>query len=687
MGFLGNLFDDDGPMGGVVNLPPSKKPGKWRPGLRSTEIALEKKYGAGKAGAAPTKAPVKTLPGPLPTRTAGGTYIARTPPPASSQRPVGTAKANLPPPAATGARPTPESPYLDAQTFSRLLFASAAQIAALPLTDPVFAKRLSDQQKSTLQKGWPAQYTAYNRRQMQRTNTMMGDGDLLFGDDPVATIDPSDPGAQPGYYGNGQAWISQQEVQLYWTDNLTRWTRPFNDPILYPDGTPLKGHIWLPRANLGALYKPYVWAFPISNGGDRFDFNGDGTVSHYFDHVPPGFPVDQVSGDAVRSWKPGAHTIDGALARKVEAGQSAAPWGNIEPWGVRIETGKKGSTLYGYIGTNFDFAAGDPTSRAYCWLWQYVTPTLLSWDARPADLWLSDGTPIGSSGNFYLAAPPPPFLCVEFLDALMTGAHGLPQVVDPTYQTIDFRAFSMWAAADPQWRQIIPALQRQPFVCATVYDVVQVPTTGQIQQVPPAASTPPATDSPQGIPLPDGTYYDPVTGQIYDPYGVTQQGQLIALPDGRYFDPVSGQYVDQYGYPQGSASPYGPSTGIVPPSFYDPYGYGLSPGDTTDIPGFDPYSGSYNPGAGQQYSQPAYPTEYQLPEADEDGDFTMQDQYSSGYPMPGRDSFPASVGPSAEDFYAADYGEAYTPAAPQWGDDVDFSAWPPGSFVSTADDW
>jgi len=115
MGFLDGLFDDDGPMGGVVNLPPAKKPGKWRPGLRSTEIAIEQRFGAGKAGSSPTsqapKTPV-TLPA-LPTRTAGGTYIARTPPPASTPRPPGsgTSPANAPPPIG-GGRALPESQIL-----------------------------------------------------------------------------------------------------------------------------------------------------------------------------------------------------------------------------------------------------------------------------------------------------------------------------------------------------------------------------------------------------------------------------------------------------------------------------------------------------------------------------------------------------------------------------------------------
>ncbi len=185
-------------------------------------------------------------------------------------------------------------------------------------------------------------------------------------------------------------------------------------------------------------------------------------------------------------------------------------------------------------------------------------------------------------------------------------------------------------------------------MCATVYDVIQVPTTGQIQQVPATASTPPPTDSPAGFPLPDGTYYDPVTGQIYDPYGVSQQG-------GGYYDP-SGQY--------------GPSTGIVPP-------YGLQPGDTTDIPGFEPY----DPRAG------AYPTEYQLPMADEDGDFSVEDQYSSGYSEPGRISFAPQPGPSSEDFYNADYGEMYNPYAPVWGDDVQWNREPMENFFSTAEDW
>jgi hypothetical protein len=617
MGLLDGLFGEDGFFGAAINIQNGKNAGKFRPGRRSTE----KKLAAMRYAKA------------LALKKAGGTALT---PPKPSPFPVAGGVVLKP-------GTLPITPPLSPPIFRPPAGPPVALGPIGPLPPPL-----------------PPRTTVFTPppppppTPIGRVRSMMGLHGF-FGDDPItnptapvdpgaagsAGIDPTqgatngNPDAQPNYHGNAQVWLSNEALQLTWGGwrplrnanpggNLNGVAPP---PITYPDGTPVTGRCWLPAIDLTpAGYQPFTREVdPID-----WDVNNN--------HGPESFPAAALPGFDFR----GTHVYDGAAMTAWNGGQGPAPWGGgVEPWGPRSILGRSvhGGPAY-YLYSAFDWRGVDPTTAAYPWVYDFLATdgSKPTWSLAPADLWLSDRSPVSSASVFHLPEGSP-FLCVDFLDALATGAHGMPQVIDPSTGVFHLDAFKQWAMSEPsgQWKQVLPFLNGT-FVCATIYDVVDaVGPQGAIAPTPIAPTPGPSSGTGTPQPLPDGA-----TG-----------GPLIDPATGLPIDPITGLPIG------------------TPPGGFPPTDVG---GQPTDLPpGYFPSGGGggyVDAGGGYNYPPPGY---------------NYPPQFDQGPPPTD-----GSVLPSAADASFTDVAQP-VPSADDFNLPVDDGSFDlvtdEGDFYTTADDW
>jgi hypothetical protein len=556
---IGHLFGDDGLLGSL-SIRDGKNRGHWRPGKRSTELAI----------AARRLASTKT-----------GKHIK---PMATGKKPAAGVK-----PVSTVARIPTAAPSKPVSTVARGVVASSPA-AKRP---PPAAKKPA-----------PKKPTPSVRR-AGFLGALIGaclDG---LGDTTTDPTNPSDPTntdpatADQTYTPNAKVWISTDQVQMYWgqpqepgqtqqqlnTDprwgghkralgpqdqnfdaNQNPWYYGVQGlasltPATYPDGTPIVGRIWLPKVNLidadprvyrewwrHALISLYGLAHPDARS-DRDDMpyiQGDGSGPYegyvYYGSNGTGFNGERGAFPA----SGGPQSLQGHFAYWDDSIHDKRDW---DQWSMRC---------------SFDWSVLNPTQAAYPWLFDAICPDrILGWVEQPADLWRSDGQSFSVGGSLLLAgavAAPWFFHCVEFLDNLIAGAHGLPAVVDST-GAFNQQAFIDWCQKDPQWSQLVNVWnQGGAFMLATIYD--NKPVVFQ----PPAPIAPDATDPSANA---GGVQYDPTTGYPIDPNTGLPIDPNTNLP----FDPTTGQYYD-------------PSTG----AFYDAGaggGSGFIPGPNLPTDGVD----------------------------------------------------------------------------------------------------
>ncbi len=414
--------------------------------------------------------------------------------------------------------------------------------------------------------------------------------------------------ADVGYTPPAEVWVTTEPVQLYWNPIGTTkeqvktgdragtilyngGRQPYAlEPITYPDGSPVVGHVWLPAINVAELnptvYRNFLRKVGIGETRMRPDAPTDEIVDVYNEtQMPPGYQyygVNTTGYNGERSTFPASGGPEAKVA-KYESGWVWADAKNYE-W-------RQWDML-----SSFDWRERNPTQQAYPWLYDNFGPPFLGWAKQPADLWRSDGKALSDGGALFLPGAPWPFACVEFIDSLLTGAHGLPQVIDDA-GVFHEREFLDWCAAHAPWDRLLNVWrQGGAILFATVYDnkparVISAPAPAPVDSATVPTEAAPGTVPGEEVPI------DPTTGLPVDASG----GMTVVGADGQV---QSWEPFDPYGLP---SAPTGPQMVAPPPAASTPWQ--LSPGLANTAPAPAPlYAPSLMPGpsssSGQQWYGP-----------------------------------------------------------------------------------
>ncbi len=340
----------------------------------------------------------------------------------------------------------------------------------------------------------------------------------VFAYDEEETTDPA--AADVGYVPSGKAWVSVEAIPFYWdpigtrkrTDPATRQIYYVNqdergwaseqtpyaplDPVVFPDGTPLVGHVWFPKVNLSDLnptiYRGFKRRVGIGWGGlyPRMKANSDAeelVIAPDPEAVPNGYQYFGVN----------------TTGRNGEVSKFP-PSGGPEAEMLKFETGwiwaeaMNVQWVEWVMNNSFDWTEATPTKAAYPWLYDNFGAKFLGWLEQPADFWRSDGKSLSEGGSLALPGPPWPFACIEFLDAFVLGAHGLPKVLR-TDGTIDMRAVvEKYTAMGAPWDRLVNVFnQGAPVMFATIYDNKPA---NLIPEAPPMMTEPAPTEPPASGP-------------------------------------------------------------------------------------------------------------------------------------------------------------------------------------------
>jgi len=408
---------------------------------------------------------------------------------------------------------------------------------------------------------------------------------------PPGPTPPPDETSDVGYTPNGRVWVTIEPLPFFWTDwyTLRRSLRtggtgpqsiPNDEPILYPDGTPLVGHMYLPQVDVRSMASFYQndvmkLAIPWTNP------DGDGPWA------------DPNSGNVkIGDWRKRPGYL--AMLNQDLNGQPGNPsWVCEEHQWWNYGGAQQIHYIQCDCPVDFDWSVNSPTVQAYPWLYDYVLGKdplprhFVGWQSQQADLWRADGLPLDAPGNTYLPGPPWPLACIEFLDNLATGGHGMPSFVDSSGKFKN-TAFRDWCAANKPWDRLLQVWDRSSgnFLLATVYDNSEITLTRQPRE---------AGTGKGGLPVsweldPEtNQYYDKATGKCYDPNSKGEvpctfvppadsvkdptTGLLYSVATGKCYDtkgeipcPASSGGLPPDAQPDGSGYLYSPSTGL----YYDP---------------------------------------------------------------------------------------------------------------------
>lgn len=567
----------DGP-----TLKVGKRPGKWRAGKRSTELRRLK-----------IKRPVKPMPGlhagafkptvnaPTGLRHGAGANL----PSSAMPQPQPGAVRRAPAPVAGGSmRPGGGRASMQAPVFRGMAAPAIARGATSGLSglgQPTFSAGM-----------FPGSG---------------GDGSTPPPDGSTSDPNAGDTGNDSGYTPNGAIWLSLNNQQpIYWPDG---------SQVLYPDGTPMVGTLWLPKLdlstidfqihpNLAVVFDAGLLAFdraktptqPIGTVGlntnllqfphglrwlgrnvggtsdDRledliYDYIANnrgsvGALADLFERI-----LQLVTGAAAPLSRPfdpvQPAPVDPATLNAIVTQTTSPVWsgpGPTDTLGPQVIISHSGSsTLVTFgLGGSFDWSTLDPTQQAYALLATHYGQTgFLKWASLPADLWRSDGVLISAGVPSQL--PVGPFACLEFLDALVTGVHGVPIAITPDGKVSQAALIAL--AQAPNMAPLATAGifdPSRPMLLCTVYDAFGQGAGAPGMHISPLpAPTPPPSD---GAPPPDqGPAIDPATGLPIDPatgLPIDTSGDTGMIPQGGMLPPASdypgGAMIDQgYAYPGG----------------------------------------------------------------------------------------------------------------------------------------
>lgn len=373
---------------------------------------------------------------------------------------------------------------------------------------------------------------------------------LLSGPDDAPTGDLVIP-----FTANARVWVTNQ---LFPLRGLTKDGAP-GPQVNWPDGTPAAGVFWLPQLDLSVVFDPripsswYQGTDPLTrkrpDGSDLRQQRGAGWVK-----TPDADAFFGIHADAWE-WR-----ID--YGKGIDHNGFNTEWPeppDVEPFLSRYfytltdHVDRSISDWTGHTArinrwaTSFDWSRFPPSVQAPVWLWlNLLDPSIVSWTSQEAEIYRADLQPIDSAGE-PTALPGPAWLCLDVLDAIQTGAHGMPILVkaapDGSAQ-LDRSALTSFLDAHPDWRPLFDTGTNSAGMLAIVNDVgARVGGTVYAPPEQPTIDTPPAT------PLqPTGD-----TGAPLDPF----TGEPIATPTGNYPYPTGGGYP----YPTDGGYPYGAGYG------------------------------------------------------------------------------------------------------------------------------
>lgn len=271
---------------------------------------------------------------------------------------------------------------------------------------------------------------------------------------------------------NAAVWVAAveapMETALLYKDGRIAY------PMVWPDGTPWMARYWLPMLDLSATFDPVVWANQFIAG------SAPNNVQNYW---PPrsrgmggaGWQVSELAQQVfgARSWEwiadpacspGGGPRVSGSGG--IDLNQFA--WNSLVARGVAVGESSpecRGFDIRRYL-CSFNWSQRTPTEQSYIWLaLNLVNDDNAAWQVFPADLYRFDLQP-GDPTRL----PPQAWLDLNFLDAIHTGAHGMPVFVKPDGR-LDFVALATWAAAqdDYRWGQLV-SNGASDWMLATIYD-------------------------------------------------------------------------------------------------------------------------------------------------------------------------------------------------------------------------
>ena len=595
MGFFDDLFDTDEGLLGGISLKLGKRSGKWRPGRRSTELRHMPRMHL------PTVRPTAPIP----------THYGTT------ARPLVRPSAPAPLTHTIAPRPGAPAPALTSPTAA---LRSAGSLSTLFRRPSGFLGQLGPMSLASA-----AQAIASG----QALPASSGDGST----------------SDQGYKSNGSCWITAAPLPIMWAAG---------GQVAWPDGTPMVGTMWLPQSvkatdvqsSLSSIgpesvkLPKYCNKVPIGSGvyipsgGERDNFaaqlaalnpgwtgiGGYRWLGAVYGGMGDDRLEDVILAVAQQNTDAGWDTIADYFSR-LNRGYVASLDPSWKAWLERIAqflhpgwvyvapplagygpqtTVSGGTSEYDYgeavlcthdvnvqTPLSWDWSQLDPTTQAYPYLAARGIYSFPSWAPFPCDFWRSDGKSIGDGASLM---PDGPLACLEFLDALVTGAHSVPVIVDLD-GNISTDGLRQVVALYPQLGPIFSS----GMLLTTIYDVpgVQSPLGFTLSPNLPAptsgagaaAPSPPASTSPAPLVDASGNPYptDPTSGYQFDP----STGELLDPTTGQ---PIPGQYAQGYGPPL-------PSTSSGAPEAAPPSSIAIDP--SSGLP-YDPTTGTYyDPNTGQ----------------------------------------------------------------------------------------
>lgn len=263
----------------------------------------------------------------------------------------------------------------------------------------------------------------------------------------------------PWAAANGAAWVCQTPQPLYAPTYYN--TRP--ERIYWPDGTPAESRIWLPALDMSQWFDPVRYVNESMRGTQHENriqnYYKDRAISAAgnFGWFPSG-AAEQVFGS--RAWE---YIIDPQVAGNgIQPGNINAPrFAGFQPQDL-VNAGRAwleplpgGLTRERFL-ASFDWSQYSPGVNAPIWLFLNVFPSVFTtWQKVPAHIYRYDLQP-GDPEDL----PPLAWLCLDFLDAIHTGAHGFPVLVKldaQGYPILDRQALADWLRT-PQgapWERLI----------------------------------------------------------------------------------------------------------------------------------------------------------------------------------------------------------------------------------------
>jgi hypothetical protein len=345
------------------------------------------------------------------------------------------------------------------------------------------------------------------------------------------------------FNANGRVWVSAINLPLLGLDpragsaivstgyggNQTVLV-PFN----WPDGSPCEGRFWFPALDMSATFDPTI-AGTYLQGTDPRVLDEAG-VKDVREMGRGGWRQTAAASNyyGTRAWEyvNDYFCSDGAKrARDVTPGYMPWPPNNGQPpfdvyWVDAVKACKDITNVwqgldkeFRHWGAVFDWHRYPPSVAAPIWFWLNlgIDPAGIPFVSMEAEIYRADLQKIDIAGE-PSELPGLGWLCLDVLDAFATGAHGMPQIIDPENGKIDPAGLAAFLNANPAWRPMLSYGRTNQGCIAIINDLgaagggrVEIPPEPPAPEVPPAplpGLEPPPAPEPAPAPAPDAGGYD-----------------------------------------------------------------------------------------------------------------------------------------------------------------------------------